>query len=193
MNAPSDRDLMDRARARDPHAFGELVRRFQPRVHRLALHLVRDHADAEDVAQETFIRAYRAMDRFDGRSEPFTWIYRIAVNLSLNVLRARKSARVRNDAGDPRLEEIGERTAGSGPNPDEQAIDRQYFQALAEGIDGLSESLRTTLILVLVDGVSHEDASAVLGAPVGTIAWRVHEARRKLKEFLKTRGIDSDA
>ncbi len=192
MNAPSDRDLMERARARDTRAFSELVRRFQPRVHRLAVHLLRDSADAEDVAQETFIRAYQALDRFDGRSEPFTWIYRIAVNLSLNVLRSRRSSRMTTERDDPRLETLAERTADSAPDPRSSAIDREYFQALADGVDQLSETLRTTLILVVVDGLSHDEASAVLGAPSGTVAWRVHEARRKLREFMNARGIDED-
>ena len=78
----TERERVERARTGDEEAFGQLVRRHQPRIHRLAAHMLRDRAEAEDVAQETFIRAYRALARFDGRSEPYTWLYRIAVNLS---------------------------------------------------------------------------------------------------------------
>ena len=77
-------------------------------------------------------------------------------------------------------------------NPGQTAQVRQQYQALAAGIDALSETLRTTLILVCVDGLSHEEAAQVLGAPEGTIAWRVHEARRKLKEFMAGRGFKLD-
>ena len=187
----SDRDLVDRAREGDEQAFAQLVRRHQQRIHRLALHNLRDRAEAEDVTQETFIRAYRALARFDGRSEPYTWFYRIAVNLSLNAIRSRKSQRTTNEGDDPRLEAlIGEKRSDA--DPPAQAAQRQLYEALAQGIDELSETLRTTLVLVCMDGRSHEEASAILGAPEGTIAWRVHEARRKLREFMAKRGFDPE-
>jgi RNA polymerase sigma-70 factor (ECF subfamily) len=190
----SDRDLVGRAREGDEQAFAQLVRRHQQRIHRLALHIVRDRADAEDVTQETFIRAYRALSRFDGRSEPYTWFYRIAVNLSLNTIRSRKSKRTTlttDEGDDPRLEAlIGEKRSSA--DPPAQAAQRQLYEALAQGIDELSETLRTTLVLVCMDGRSHEEASAILGAPEGTIAWRVHEARRKLREFMAKRGFDPE-
>lgn len=188
----TDRELVDRARQGDAGAFGQLVRRHQPRIHRLAAHLLRDRAEAEDVAQETFIRAYRALARFDGRSEPYTWLYRIAVNLSLNALRSRKSQRTTAQSDDPRLEAIVSEKQSGASDPPEDAARRQLYAALAEGIDSLSETLRTTLILVCIDGRSHEEASAILGAPEGTIAWRVHEARRKLKEYMAERGFDPE-
>ena len=191
----TDRDLVDRAREGDQEAFGQLVRRHQPRILRLALHMLRDRAAAEDVAQETFIRAYRALDRFDGRSEPYTWFYRITVNLSLNAIRARKSSRTNDtaDADDPRLEGLmTEKRPSAMGDPPGDAARKQLYGALCAGIDTLSDTLRTTLILVCIDGRSHEDASQILGAPEGTIAWRVHEARRKLREFMMARGFDPE-
>jgi RNA polymerase sigma-70 factor (ECF subfamily) len=191
----TDRELVDRARSGDPRAFGELVRRHQRRLHRLALHMLRDRAEAEDVTQEAFVRAYNALARFDGRSEPYTWLYRIAVNLSLNAIRARKSAR--RSAGpasdDPRLDGIAPEAQSRPAGHTVEQADagkRQLYAALSEAIDELTETLRTTLILVCIDGQSHEEASAILGAPEGTIAWRVHEARRKLREALAARGFD---
>lgn len=195
MAKPTDRDLVDRARAGDQEAFGMLVRRHQPRIFRLALHMLRDRAEAEDIAQEAFVRAYQALARFDGRSEPFTWFYRITVNLSLNTIRARKSSRLGNaaDTNDPRLEAfLTERRPSAKGDPPGDASRKQLYAALCDGIDALSETLRTTLILVCIDGRSHEDASQILGAPEGTIAWRVHEARRKLKEFMAARGFDPE-
>jgi len=191
MAQPTDRELVERAASGDGDAFGVLVRRHQRRIFRLAAHMLRSGAEAEDVTQETFVRAYQAITRFDGRSEPYTWLYRIAVNLSLNVLRARKSSRT-TLAGDDdgRVEALlAEERTTFGAHPDTAAEQRQVAEAMSEGIDALSDTLRTTLILVCVDGLSHGQASEVLGCPEGTVAWRVHEARRKLREHLATRGF----
>src|SRR5215472_3327048 len=182
----TDRELVDRARKGDAEAFGQLVRRHEQRIHRLAVHMLRDRSEAEDVAQETFIRAYQALARFDGRSEPYTWFYRIAVNLSLNHIRSRKSARtVPNDPrSDARMDAfLVEKRPSALADPQGDAGRKEMYGILCEAIDSLSDTLRTTLILVCVDGMSHEEASAILGAPEGTIAWRVHEARRKLRDF----------
>jgi RNA polymerase sigma-70 factor (ECF subfamily) len=188
MTKLTDRELVDRARGGDAHAFGQLVRRHQQRIHRLAAHLVRNRAEAEDVMQETFIRAYRALSRFDGRSEPYTWFYRIAINLSLNVLRSRKAQRLMPEASDPRLDGVISATRAI-DDPPADAARKQLYTALAHGIDELSDTLRATLVLVCIDGRSHEEAATILGAPEGTIAWRIHEARRKLREYMAKRGF----
>ena len=194
MPKPTDRELVEAAKSGDAQAFGVLVRRYQRRIFRLAVHLVRSAAEAEDVTQETFVRAYQALDRFDGRSEPFTWLYRIAVNLSLNVIRARKPTRDSAPADDPRMEAlVTELYRTSSDDPSEASQQKQLAAALCDGIDGLSETLRTTLVLVCIDGVAHDEASRVLGCPEGTVAWRVHEARRKLREYLADRGFGGDA
>jgi RNA polymerase sigma-70 factor (ECF subfamily) len=188
----SDRDLIQAAKGGDSESFGAFVRRHQRRVYRLAVPLLRNTAEAEDVAQEAFVRAYGALDRFDGRSEPFTWLYRIAVNLSLNAIRSRKTRRPGATMDDPRIEAaLVERRPGLA-DPARQATDRELARALCDGVDALSETLRTTLVLVAVDGLSHAEVSQVLGCPEGTVAWRVHEARRKLREFLNVRGHAPD-
>lgn len=188
MSKESDRDLVESAKSGNAEAFGTLVRRYQRRVYRLALHLLRNAAEAEDVTQEAFVRAYGALGRFDGRSEPFTWIYRITVNLALNAIRSRKTARHAGTPDDPRIEAtLVERRPGFA-DPARQTTDREMATALCAGIDSLSETLRTTLTLVAIDGMSHAEAGEVLGCPEGTVAWRVHEARKKLKEFLANRG-----
>jgi len=188
----TDRELVDAARGGNADAFGKLVRRHQKRVFRLAVHILKNGAEAEDVTQETFVRAYGAIDRFDGRSEPFTWLYRIAVNLSLNAIRARRTSRNAGTTDDPRIEAVlVERRPGLA-DPARQTTDRELATALCEGIDSLSETLRTTLVLVTIDGMSHAEAAEVLGCPEGTVAWRIHEARKKLKEYLSSRGHSAD-
>jgi RNA polymerase sigma-70 factor, ECF subfamily len=194
MAKPTDRELVEQTKTGDSQAFGVLVQRHQKRIFRLAFHLVRSGAEAEDVTQETFVRAYQAIARFDGRSEPFTWLYRIAVNLSLNTLRARKATRDSSTTDDPRVEALLRETRPSqGRDPATASQEKQLAAALCEGIDALSDTLRTTLILVCIDGLAHDDASKVLGCPEGTVAWRVHEARRKLREYLAERGFGGEA
>lgn len=187
----TDRELVTAAREGDAEAFGLLVRRHQRRVYRLAVHLLKSGAEAEDVTQDTFVRAYGALDRFDGRSEPFTWIYRICVNLSLNALRSRKTRRA-SSPDDPRVEGLLVDNRPAGGSPARSTADKQLGRALVEGIDELSDTLRTTLVLVCIDGLSHAEAGEVLGCPEGTVAWRVHEARRKLRSMLSDRGFDDD-
>ena len=188
MPQKTDRELVDEAREGNVEAFGILVRRHQKRIYRLAVHLLRDAAEAEDVTQDTFVRAYGALDRFDGRSEPFTWMYRIAVNLSLNAIRSRKTGRKGTTPDDPRIEAFLVERRASHADPAALAADREMAQALAEAIDELSETLRTTLVLVSVEGLSHTEASEILGCPEGTVAWRVHEARKKLRAHLDKHG-----
>ena len=187
----TDRELVNAAREGNAEAFGLLVHRHQRRVYRLAVHLLKNGAEAEDVTQETFVRAYGALDRFDGRSEPFTWIYRICVNLSLNALRSRKT-RSATSPDDPRIEGLLIDTHPSGASPARSSADRELGRALVEAIDQLSDTLRTTLGLVCMDGLSHAEAGVVLGCPEGTVAWRVHEARKKLRLMLSARGFEDD-
>jgi len=184
----SDRELVDAAREGDAEAFSTLVLRHQKRIYRLAVHLLRNAAEAEDVTQDTFVRAYGALDRFDGRSEPFTWMYRIAVNLSLNSIRARKARRLATTTDDPKIAADLVEQRPTHADPAARSADRELATALEQALDELSETLRTTLVLVCVDGLSHAEAAAVLGAPEGTIAWRVHEARKKLRASLERRG-----
>ena len=194
MAKPTDRELVDQAKGGNSSAFGVLVSRYQRRIFRLSFHLVRSGAEAEDVTQETFVRAYQALERLDGRSEPFTWLYRIAVNLSLNTLRSRKVTRDATPADDPRIEALLTETRPShGRDPATASQQKQVAAALCDGIDALSDTLRTTLILVCIDGVAHEEASKILGCPEGTVAWRVHEARRKLRDYLAARGFGGEA
>jgi RNA polymerase sigma-70 factor, ECF subfamily len=190
-DADSDATLVDRAKRGDLPAFGAFVLRHQARVFRVVVHIVKDAAIAEEVAQETFVRAFRALASFDGRSEPYTWVYRIAVNLALNVLRSRKTrgTQTNADIDDPRVAGMLE---GSGGTPADAAHHKQVYEVLCSGIDALTESLRITLILICIDGVPHETAAAILGVPEGTIAWRIHEARKRLREHFKNCGLDAD-
>ena len=176
-------ELLDRARAGDKLAFGQLVRRHQRRVYACAVQMLADQAGADDAVQETFLRAFRAIDRFDGRSELSTWLYRICVNVCLNLIRRRRRTDAL-DVQDPRLPEpTADATQGEN-HPETAAETRELQGRLAIALDQLTPSLRTTVILVLVQGVPHKEAAQILGCPEGTVAWRIHEARRRLREAL---------
>ncbi|MEO8801463.1 MAG: sigma factor-like helix-turn-helix DNA-binding protein, partial [Polyangiaceae bacterium] len=117
----------------------------------------------------------------------------IAVNLSLNTIRSRKSSRIvpHDPKNDARMASfLVEKRPSALADPAGDASRKEMYGILCEAIDSLSDTLRTTLVVVCVEGLSHEEASVVLGAPEGTIAWRIHEARRKIREILEERGFD---
>lgn len=183
MSDATETELIDRARAGDRTAFGKLIRLHQSRVYACAMRMLGNRAEADDVAQETFLRAYRAIARFDGRSELSTWLYRICVNLCLNALRTRKR-KGSETLDDPRIPEpVADPTNGN-VDP-RQALERaQTYARLTQAIDSLSPTLRATVVLVCIEGVPQKEVAEALGCSEGTVAWRVHEARNKLRAAL---------
>ena len=180
MPEPSEAELLELAQAGDARAFGRLVRAHQRRVFACAVQMMGDVAAAEDAVQETFLRAWRAIGRFDGRSKLSTWLYRVCVNVCLNAIRKRKRTETA-DIGDPRVPEPQADPSQGGSDPRRVAEASELQRRLAEAVDGLSPSLRTTVILVLMQGMPQKEAAVVLGCSEGTIAWRIHEARRRLR------------
>lgn len=183
MSDPQEPQLLERARRGDKAAFGGLIRLHQRRVYACAVHMLGDRGEAEDAVQETFLRAWRAIDRFDGRAELSTWLYRICINVSLNTLRRRKRVDAA-DIADPRVPEPAADPTQGQTDPRHAAQAIQLYGRLATALDALSPSLRATVVLVLLEGMPQKEASEVLGCSEGTIAWRVHEARRRLRAAL---------
>ncbi|HET7499797.1 MAG TPA: sigma-70 family RNA polymerase sigma factor [Kofleriaceae bacterium] len=170
--------LVAAAKAGDARAFEALVARYRKRIFALALHITRSASEADDIAQDVFLKAYRALPEFEGRSQFFTWVYRMTVNRSLNVRRdrARRGEDVVLD--DPRLELAIAVDARS--NPGREAELRQTYGRLLRALDGLPSDMRTTVILVSLQGLSHGEVAVVQKVSEGTIAWRMHEARRRM-------------
>jgi len=178
-----DPDL-DRARAGDREAFGRLVRRHQRRVYAAALHILGNHSDADDATQEAFVRAYRGLSTFDGRSDFFTWLYRITVNTALNTLRGGKRGAALAHKGGTEAAHIGGRPEALGQSahdPAQKAQQVSEVQRVLEAISELSASLRVTLVLATIEELPHKQIAEILEIPEGTVAWRVNEARRLLR------------
>ena len=174
--------LVDRAKAGDRRAFEELVRRYRPRILALSLHLTGSESDAEDVTQEVFIKAYRALATFEGRSQFFTWVYRMAVNRSLNARRDKRRRREEELMEDPRIARAVRVDARG--NPGRAAELRQTYSRLLYALDRLPAEMRTSVVLVTLQGFNHAEAGVVQGCSPGTIAWRIHEARKRLRKAL---------
>lgn len=172
--------LVDAAKKGDKQAFESLVRRYRKRIFALALHIAGSASEADDITQEVFLKAYRALGEFEGRSEFFTWVYRMTVNRSLNARRDR--ARRGEEPDDPRLELAVAVDARS--NPSRATELRQTYARLLRALDALPADMRTTVILVSLQGLSHGEVAVVQDVSEGTIAWRMHEARRRLHESM---------
>jgi len=182
--------LVKAAQEGDRWAFDELTRRYRDRIFALALHLTGSRSDADDIAQEVFLRAYKQLNTFEGRSEFFTWVYRIAVNRSLNCRRDRKVRRA-SDLDDPRVQAAIAVDAYGDPR--RAAELRQTYTRLMQALDQLSPTLRSTVVLVSLQGMSHDEAAVILNCPVGTVAWRMHEARGQLQEAMAEGGARAAA
>jgi RNA polymerase sigma-70 factor (ECF subfamily) len=173
--------LVTAAKAGDQRAFEALVVRYRKRIYALALHIAGSASEADDIAQDVFLKAYRALPQFEGRSQFFTWVYRMTVNRSLNVRRDR-ARRGEDTLDDPRLELAV--AVDSRSNPGRAAELRQTYARLLRALDSLPIDMRTTVILVSMQGMSHGEVAVIQNLSEGTIAWRMHEARRRLQEAM---------
>jgi RNA polymerase sigma-70 factor (ECF subfamily) len=174
--------LVDRAKAGDDGAFEELVRRYRDRILALALHLSGNESEAEDITQEVFLKAYQKLDSFEGRSHFFTWVYRMTVNRSLNSKRDRKRRR-EETIDDPR---IARALRIDAPNDPRKAAElRATYVCLLQALDSLPANMRTSVVLVVLQGLNHAEAAVVLKCSAGTVAWHIHQARQRLREKME--------
>ncbi|MFH1434646.1 MAG: sigma-70 family RNA polymerase sigma factor [Pseudomonadota bacterium] len=175
-------NLVKRSKEGDNEAFEQLVQLHFKRIYHTAVHVMADTSEAEDMTQETFIKAFKAIGKFDGRSSFFTWIYRILINLCLNRKKEIKKWKGTNSK-DPRLKAfLIEKGAKSEETPEDKLQKKRMVTSLVEAIDELSDVLRTTLILVVFENMDYKMAGEILGCSEGTVAWRVFRARELLRK-----------
>ncbi len=185
--ANSDRELVGRARARDPLAFELIMRRHNQRLYRLARALLRDPAEAEDVVQETYLRAFARLGDFVGPDGFGAWLGRIAVNEALGRLRRRARVVPFERPGAPVDQDALAALASDRPGPERLAANAELRRLLEQAIDGLPDDFRTVFMLRAVEGLGVAETAEVLSIPPATVKTRFHRARRLLQESLGSR------
>ena len=182
-----DRQLVARAQRGDKRAFGLLVEKYQRKLARLLSRFIRDPAEVEDVTQEAFIKAYRALPAFRGDSAFYTWLYRIGINTAKNYLmamgrRAPTSTEVEADEAEGFDE--GEQLRDIN-TPESLLLSNEIAQTVNATIEGLPEELRTAIQLREIEGMSYEDIAKVMDCPIGTVRSRIFRAREAIAEQLR--------
>jgi RNA polymerase sigma-70 factor, ECF subfamily len=197
MDSPdADAVLVDRVKRGDVRAFELLVVKYQRRIERLIGRMVRDTDLVADIAQETFIRAYRAIGQFRGESAFYTWLYRIAVNTAKKTLVEMKrdpvvleSALASRDDDDETYR--AENDLSDGETPEAVLASKEIAQAVNSAVEDLSDDLRQAITLREIEGLSYEEIAAVMNCPIGTVRSRIFRAREaiaaRLRPLLDTR------
>ena len=177
-NQASDQKLVKRVQKGDKGAFDLLVLKYQHKIVNLIMRYVRDPELALDIAQEAFIKAYRALPRFRGDSAFYTWMYRIAVNTAKNYLAAqrRRPANVELDLQDPEQYDLHAKLRET-DTPEGIALSNELRETVERAIAALPEDLRTAIILRELEGMSYEEIAQTMECPVGTVRSRIFRAR----------------
>jgi len=182
----ADQLLVDRVRAGDKRAFDLLVLKYQHRIVKLIMRYVKDQSEALDVAQEAFIKAYRAMPRFRGDSAFYTWMYRIAINTAKNHLVAarRRPLEYASEIGEP--EEFDwHMNLQNHDSPEGQAMGDELRSTIEAAMADLTDDLRTAIILREMDGLSYDEIAEVMECPVGTVRSRIFRAREAIDKKIR--------
>lgn len=181
-----DQALVERAQKGDKRAFELLVIKYQRKLGRLLSRMVRDAAEVEDITQETFIKAYRALPGFRGESAFYTWLYRIGVNTAKNYLVARKRQPTSSDvlAEDAENYEEGDLLRDVA-TPDAELQTKQIAQAVNSAVDILPEELRVAITLREIEGMSYEEIAQMMDCPIGTVRSRIFRAREAIAERIR--------
>ncbi len=195
-SAPSEADVIERAKRGDHEAFRVLVERYQSRAYGLALRVLRNEEQARDAVQDAFLKVYGALGKFEGRSGFYTWLYRLVMNVCLDMKRRDRSGRQVEWEEDRAVEiaQGAEALAPGGADPDrdgpEVALERaQLREAMGRAIQTLPDSARRTLELREIDGLSYAEIAKALGVPKGTVMSRLFHARRRVQAALIEAGV----
>jgi RNA polymerase sigma-70 factor (ECF subfamily) len=184
--AQVDQLLVERVQKGDKKAFDLLINKYQHRIISLVGRYVSDPAEAMDVAQEAFIKAYRAIDRFRGDSAFYTWLYRIAINTAKNwlVSRKRRPPSTDIDAADAEQYDLESRLKEQG-TPENELLREEIKQTVFKTIAALPDDLRTAIMLREMDGMSYEDIAVTMDCPIGTVRSRIFRAREAIDQKLR--------
>lgn len=187
--------LVERVRRGDRRAYDLLVIKYQRKIMRLLARMINNQADIEDVAQETFIKAYRALPQFRGDSAFYTWLYRIAINTArnwqaANMRKPNTVSTIETEDGETfdHLNGLSDQST-----PESLMASQQVAQTVNEAIEQLPEDLRTAIVLREIEGMSYEDIANTMQCPIGTVRSRIFRAREAIAERLRpVMGQDTD-
>lgn len=183
MDYPDDLELVNRCREGDLDSFRGLVEKYQQRLYSLIYGIVFDREQARDLAQEAFVKAYRALDSFQGKSGFYTWLYRIAFNLALDAKR-KGTGREMMEYDDTREIDPALAPRGDFSRPDQVVLRAELREQIRRGLESLSRIQRTTLVLRDWEGRSYQEIAQIMSCSRGTVMSRLHYGREKLREFL---------
>ncbi|MFZ9052463.1 MAG: RNA polymerase sigma factor RpoE [Woeseiaceae bacterium] len=186
-NESTDKELVKRVQKGDKGAFDLLVLKYEHKIVNLVMRYVRDPEQALDIAQEAFIKAYRALPRFRGDSAFYTWLYRIAVNTAKNYLAAqrRRPTDIELDMQDPEQYGLHAKLKET-DTPEAVALSQELQDTLEHAIEALPDDLRTAIILRELDGMSYEEIAQTMDCPVGTVRSRIFRARDAISKKVGT-------
>lgn len=182
-----DQILVERAQAGDRRAFDQLVSKYQRKLGRLLSRFIRDSAEIEDVTQEAFVKAYRALPSFRGDSAFYTWLYRIGINTAKNYLVAqgrRAPTSTQFDSEEAETFESGDQLRDIN-TPESLLMSKQIGETVNSAIDALPEELRRAIVLREIDGMSYEEIAEMMDCPIGTVRSRIFRAREAVAEKLR--------
>ena len=184
----ADALLVERVKQGDQRAFALLVAKYERRVQRLLSRLVRDSAEIEDITQEAFIKAYRALPQFRGESAFYTWLYRIAINTAKNYLATKSRRPVTvgefQGADDGEFFDLGD-VVEDNNSPDAVLHSRQVAEAVNAAIEALPEDLKAAITLREIEGLSYEEIAQAMDCPIGTVRSRIFRAREAIAQRLR--------
>lgn len=180
-----DQDLVKRVQDGDKKAFDILVLKYQHRIINLVSRFVKDHGEAQDVAQEAFLKAYRALPRFRGDSAFYTWLYRIAINTAKNYLVAQDRRPPSDDIDASEAEQYVGANMNELDTPERLLQTEEITQIIQRVIQGLPEDLRAAITLRELEGLSYEEIAQAMSCPVGTVRSRIFRAREAIDQELR--------
>jgi RNA polymerase sigma-70 factor, ECF subfamily len=182
-----EQDLIRKSQAGDEDAFAELIRRYRRKIFQLCYQIIGDREQAEDVTQETFIHAFQHLHTFKMQARFYTWIYRIAINLSINTIRKQQRGRAKASLTDYAYQtEAGQSYLERKQQNLEPFELKEIHEIIERGIKSLSPEHRQVLTMFDLDGMTHEEISRQLHLKSGTVRSRLHYARKKMKAFLSS-------
>lgn len=183
MEGLSEQQLLTRAKKGQIEAFAELARRYHEKVYQTVFWMTRDPHDTDDLVQEIFLKAFKHLKGFRGESSFYTWVYRMAMNTTLNFLKKR----TREKRSREKLSQEYHQGASShdGLSPESLCVGKELRGKLREAVESLPLAYKASFVLVAIQGMTHRQASRVLGCRENTVSWRMHKARRMLQERLR--------